>query len=436
MMLGNSLRAIIASVAALGWVIACDDSSSSEGGDTHWLGACERDDQCRTGACWCGLCTRRCSGDDACTESRTACFESRSPGLTERCDEGSLPEGSGICLGLCSANTDCSSGSECLLGACVPRSSDSPDGGSAGGSSGGSKGGAGGANSGAGGRRSVTDAGVPRATDYADVMVPVDFTNPVVVPPPETAITGDASRFAGKWVNLSLNPNLHGARCSAAAKPSEPCYHLEIAGGPNGGLIGTVRVDPRSTDVSHGPYPAPTDPGVGYPPDVPPSDYFALRSNYNAATYTLFDGIVQGGELEFWTSQSEIWTGWCALQQPIHWDLDGKNAYRCVPQTATTSNTDLGKLVLCSTAWDGPHCESASGTEFPCSCLDDQMNEMGTPECVFYSPICECSTSECHAAVRTTQDWSRLRVVGETLVGPLLTNPFGPLELTLVKETP
>jgi hypothetical protein len=253
------------------------------------------------------------------------------------------------------------------------------------------------------------------------------------VPPPETHITGNAAPFAGKWINADAQ----GVPCSTATMPPVRCFHLEITVGNGGGFTGTVRIDPLPSDPSHGPYPPPADPNVGYPPNTPASDYFSLRSNYEAATYTMFDGLIQGGELNFWTSHSEVWSGWCGLQKPILWTVQGKNAYRCVPQTATKSNTDLGKLVLCSTAWDGPHCTSAHGTEFPCQCLDDQMNEMGTPECVFYSPICECSATECHAGVRVTQDFSRLRAEGDRLVGPLLEDAFIAIHDTiLVKEAP
>src|ERR1700753_4517366 len=96
----RSLHVFWASVFALVWVGACGKADRDDGGDTHWLGACERDSQCQSGTCLCGICTQGCTGDRGCDQSGSACFETTSPGVAMRCGGRALPAAKGICLGL------------------------------------------------------------------------------------------------------------------------------------------------------------------------------------------------------------------------------------------------------------------------------------------------------------------------------------------------
>jgi hypothetical protein len=258
------------------------------------------------------------------------------------------------------------------------------------------------------------------------VNVPVDFTKPVEVPPPDDVITGDASPFLGKWI----------ARSPFAPCSVEACTHLEFKQGKGGAITGTLLVD-AVQDIPHGPFPPVTDPNVGYPPGMDPNDYFSLRVNNTAGVpYTVFDGQVRNGKLDFWTSRAELWASWCALQTSYRWDVDGKERYRCVPQSATEADTEPGRFTLCTTPWDGAICKSDFGNQYPCACLDNGV-ESGRPECQFYSPICECSQKECQAGVRVSEAWSRLEVRGDTLVGQVSVDPSTTtMDKTFTRETP
>src|SRR5262245_36516183 len=102
-------HALLPAFAALLWMGACDDSAPRDGGDTHWLGACEHDSQCASAQCLCGMCTSGCNGDAACKDN-SACFELRSPGVSQRCAGRPLPQKPGICLKLCKTSTNCAKG--------------------------------------------------------------------------------------------------------------------------------------------------------------------------------------------------------------------------------------------------------------------------------------------------------------------------------------
>jgi hypothetical protein len=278
------------------------------------------------------------------------------------------------------------------------------------------------------------------------VNIPIDFTDPVWLPPPTTQIAGDLTDLVGSWIEVDSS----GQPCTAAAM-AEPvgnlCTHLEIQRGADGAFIGTVYHDRLEGGVScaagsdmcapaiAGPFPTATDPTVGYPPAVSPSDYEELQLNTGVAgaRYRVFDGALIDSTFTFWISPLDLWSDWCALQSSSLWNVNGKQKYQCVPQTADTSNTDLGKLSLCTSAEDRPMCVRNPMGQAPCVCLNEEGVYIGGPLCG--SAACECSASACRAALRSNVVDATLQLQSGKLMGTLgpvgLGNP-----ITLEKVAP
>jgi hypothetical protein len=132
------------------------------------------------------------------------------------------------------------------------------------------------------------DASLPSPADFADVNIPIDFTDPVSLPPPTTDIAGDLTDLVGSWIEVDYS----GQPCTAPAMAGV-CTHLEIQQGADGAFFGTVYHDGSPSGVLcsagsgvcspmiSGPFPTATDPTVGYPPTVSPSDYEELQQGIN-----------------------------------------------------------------------------------------------------------------------------------------------------------
>ena len=106
-----------------GGLLGCEPKAPGPQGDSHtnWLRTCESDGECGTGlSCVCGLCTARCSNDDACQSAPGAsCVAADAPGAVAVCG-GQPPPALGMCLPTCAAPSDCADGQECVAGACRP----------------------------------------------------------------------------------------------------------------------------------------------------------------------------------------------------------------------------------------------------------------------------------------------------------------------------
>jgi hypothetical protein len=281
-------------------------------------------------------------------------------------------------------------------------------------------------------RADFADVALPSPTDFADVTVPVNFNEPVWLPPPSTNIEGDATDFIGSWV--LLNPD--GTVCTPThtewVDDNATCLHLDIQKG-GGGVVGTIQADrpQQSTGgipLVAGPFAPATDPNVGYPTTVSPNDYFYAEQFCAGVEYRVLDGVVTNGSLSFMFSTFDLWSGWCALQTPSVWEVAGERKYRCVPQTADPSTTNLGKLALCTSASDGPLCTLSDGSQLPCACVDDAgLSDVALPLCT--GPVCECSASECRATLRSDTSPVTLalkagRLVGSIELGPGLSSPL------------
>lgn len=399
-------------VIAVGVVISVHAGCSNDGktsGETHWLGDCDRDADCSGGArCLCGVCTRTCSNDEDCGGPRPArCFETASPGLAKRC--GAAPPGPAICLGVCSRDADCPKGEVCLQGACVAASSE------------------------AGVEAGAVDSG-PSSGDLATKYVHVDagivFHDAVEAPAPRTLIEGADDSLVGLWVEYGHD----GTRCTAenpVGYRSSVCMQLEITkdegrGGYVAGVYWLITGVAAASDVA-GPFAPASDAERGYPTELTPREYMDLvRAAHgpvrvrDAASPMLairrshvFEGHVTGNELSFWISPMELWSDWCTMQTPHPFQGNGVRGYRCVPQDATESNTDLGRLVLCSTRFDGDMC----GNGAPCDC--NKRSDAGvSPLCADRNSACACTARGCTANLTASKETYAFMVAGSTLRSP------------------
>ena len=182
--------------------------------------------------------------------------------------------------------------------------------------------------------RLPADGGLPSANAYADVNVPADFTEPTVVPPPMTTITGDASPFVGSWIAQ----NRFTAEPCTAGDPTVDCMHIDIQVGQSGQYGVTFLLDSKGTTdprMLPGPFPSATDASVGYPPGATLEQLSFSQLNLTAGvTYHGLDAVAESAELDFSLSTFEVWNDWCPLQTGYEWNIDGDRRYRCVPQTA------------------------------------------------------------------------------------------------------
>jgi hypothetical protein len=386
----SELLGALAGVAVIG--VSCSHSPRLPG-KAGWDEPCERDEDCAVAACHCGRCA-------------------------DSCDDGTGGRGSGA--GDEDASEPASSGGR------APRldAGVSP-GGKAG--SGGSQG----ADSGAGGYPAPggrpSTGGVPSdrpdPSDFRDAQAPQDFTDPVALPPPVPGLKGDLDAFVGTWAHQVVD----GEPCNFERPGSDAtgaeCVRLTIRKEAGGTYSGTVLVQASAMNPRpvSGPFAPATDRSAGYPVGVDPKDYYHLRSLAPSVEYRVFDGVFRDGTLTFWISPLDIYQGWCALQTPHEWSLEegaGRKEYRCVPPSANETNTDYGKLALCTSAEDFPLCPLKDATYYrlPCVCVNDQGQADGSSPLCSLS-VCECSPGGCVAFTRNTSMSFNLRYDGKALIG-------------------
>lgn len=101
-------------------VAACGTTGSpSVGTQTHWLQACELDDECGSDLqCVCGVCTTVCEGaDTSCALDGASCIAAEETGAIALC-RGTPPSIGGLCLPRCESG-QCPSGTACVAQVCV-----------------------------------------------------------------------------------------------------------------------------------------------------------------------------------------------------------------------------------------------------------------------------------------------------------------------------
>src|SRR6478609_9195508 len=102
----NGVGAIFAGLLFFG----CSPTAKEDGdSQTNWLESCGEDSKCPTGKkCLCGVCTLACSLPSTCSKLQQAsCVGAKEAGAIAQCG-GSLPPAPGLCLPLCSVDSDCS----------------------------------------------------------------------------------------------------------------------------------------------------------------------------------------------------------------------------------------------------------------------------------------------------------------------------------------
>jgi hypothetical protein len=109
------------------------------------------------------------------------------------------------------------------------------------------------------------------------------------------------------------------------------------------------------------PPPPPTDPNVGYPPDLVNQGITAGPPMYIAEgySYSMQSGTLSGRRLQFEVNLWELWTAWCAIETPVDnsgsclpnqgvmIDMPNKTCGQFNPATQAYVPVDCGKLMLC-----------------------------------------------------------------------------------------
>lgn len=74
--------------ATLVWGCGSRVSSGNTGSETHWLQSCERDADCGTYSCYCGVCSRGCDEDNDCDEVPNITSHCAESNAVSQCSEG------------------------------------------------------------------------------------------------------------------------------------------------------------------------------------------------------------------------------------------------------------------------------------------------------------------------------------------------------------
>jgi hypothetical protein len=93
------------------------------GGETNWLKRCRDDATCDEGSCLCGVCTRACSDDSACSGAQVgACVQTDHGAGAALCEEAPFAgkQAAAVCLPRCANDDVCGDGFRCDRSVCVP----------------------------------------------------------------------------------------------------------------------------------------------------------------------------------------------------------------------------------------------------------------------------------------------------------------------------
>jgi hypothetical protein len=207
----------------------------------------------------------------------------------------------------------------------------------------------------------VTDAsGVDASISAQREDVGITFSEPIILPDPETRISGtfDPSFLVGIWQEQFVEP-----------EPESTGLRLVIEETSDGRLIGTMTdvCDGQSCDSTQPP-PEAVDPDMGYPPSAEPDDFWWLSDLYSNFSYRIFDGRVEGRHLSFWISMNELWHDWCALQTSYRIQIDERVDYSCLEEPIFIDVDDFtpsdfsAKELLCSANSSVCKCDKDSCT--------------------------------------------------------------------------
>lgn len=340
---------------------AASRKAPDDGSNTNWL-ICDTSQDCRGDrSCICGLCTQTCETDQACAQDGqpVSCVDPHSASTSDGCAAVVKNAGVKICLPDCTSDQQCDEGFNCIKGACWPIAEDIIDlridsslelvSDAAG---------------------SDADKPDPVRTDASEVDAAADasdtprvdsstpvqiedggitFYEPIILPEPETRITGDfdPSSLVGVWLSQYDDP-----------EPGS-IVRLVIQEAPDGvGFIGSITdaCFKESCDYIEEPPPKAVDPNTSYPPSIETDDLLSLQTNfYTGFSYSIFDGRVEGGRISFWISMNELWRDWCALQTSYRVQMDERVEYFCLEEPVSIDRDDIppitdfnAKELLCS----------------------------------------------------------------------------------------
>jgi O-glycosyl hydrolase len=106
---------------ALGCSSSHQDTNTAEiiDSQTNWLKTCHSDDGCQPSlSCVCGVCTKVCYDDSACSSLKTTCVTSDDAATIAQCG-GAQPPAPGLCMPRCT-DAGCAKGEMCVAGVCTP----------------------------------------------------------------------------------------------------------------------------------------------------------------------------------------------------------------------------------------------------------------------------------------------------------------------------
>lgn len=368
-------------VCSLALLIGCSGRADKPAVDSNsnWLSACEVSADCGgDGSCICGLCTRTCSEDAQCkvAGASASCIEPTAASDDVACAALVTSAQQQLCLGECSDDHDCKTGTHCREHACWPAPTGLVDVRDAG--------------PGVSGGQTGTTSGEPGSVRIPPITEPSDFSAPVVQPPPETGITGaDAPALVGVWHEVRTTVDMF----------YDLTLRLDIVETEPGRYAGTLLFEcarPRCVGPL-GPPPPPTDPEQGYPPDLPPLQQDLLRTNPLPETpYRMLDARAEGGRLSFHFSNNDLWRDWCALQTSYATDVTGRTEHACTPDARPCAEVDDQAAML-----------PDDSTEIDAKAL----------LCCAGGGVCHCDAERCDAYVQGALHSVDLTIEGDTMRG-------------------
>jgi hypothetical protein len=126
---------------------------------------------------------------------------------------------------------------------------------------------------------------------------------------------------------------------------------LSFATDPSGVVVGTVTFGAGS------PPPPATDPDAAYPPGASQLSPVTIAEGF---PYTMARGTLEASRLRFTIWETEVWSGWCALQPPFpgspsclpipgmySYNTDGTCSYQAASSSHPTA-VDCTKMALCN----------------------------------------------------------------------------------------
>jgi hypothetical protein len=166
--------------------------------------------------------------------------------------------------------------------------------------------------------------------------------------------------FPGNVVPLGAIQSWTGSLESYQFASGSNAVTVSFATDPSGVVVGTVTLGSGS------PPPPATDPNATYPPGA---SQVLPNTVVEGFPYTIARGTLAGSRLGFTIWETEVWSGWCALQTP--------NPYNpsCLPY--------------------GTSCESDAGCSYPDPLTGDPVSIGSAKVTLCNRDVCVCTSGVC-----------------------------------------